>query len=103
MRLFTRLFRKERARTTFTKRPFLAGDYRITSAALLRHDSTSFNCIDRIASQVAMLNFSIYSRSTRQRIQQPPPTTHCCAVLIWKKHRIMSNIPQRYPKISMPI
>lgn len=64
--IFNRFFvkRKKQEQT----RPERAADYRVASAAVTGIDSTTFNCIDRIASQMAMLNFGVYSRRTRQKV-----------------------------------
>lgn len=53
-----------------SKRPQFARDYTTIQAMQTDNNSTAFSCMDRIASEFALLNFGIYDNKSRQRVKK---------------------------------
>lgn len=52
-----------------SKRPAFARDYTTLPVIATNDNSTAFSCLDRIASEFALLNFGIYDQKTRQKVK----------------------------------
>lgn len=68
----TSLFSKKETRhinQQAAKRPQFARDFSALPAIATNDNSTSFSCLDRIASEFAMLNFGVYDVKTKQKIK----------------------------------
>lgn len=53
-------------------KPQIVTDYYNSNTWLQGATGTSFSCLDRIASEFALLNFSIYDVETRQKVKKHP-------------------------------
>ena len=70
MKFFPFLTKKERKiNENAAKRPRFARDYSALPIIQTNNNSTAFSCIDRIASEFALLNFGIYNTKTRQKVK----------------------------------
>lgn len=70
MKFFPFFTKKERKlNENAAKRPRFARDYSALPTIQSNNNSTAFSCIDRIASEFALLNFGIYSTKTRQKVK----------------------------------
>lgn len=70
MKLFS--FRKKENRhinNEASKRPSFARDFTALPQIATNNNATAFSCIDRIASEFALLNFGIYDVKTRQKVK----------------------------------
>ena len=52
-----------------SKRPAFARDFTALPQVATNNNATAFSCIDRIASEFALLNFGIYDVKTRQKVK----------------------------------
>ena len=67
---------KRRANTRAESRPRIARDYTTAPGAFYSAtDSTAFACMDRIANEIAMLNFGVFSSRTKQKVPNHPLLT----------------------------
>lgn len=67
MGIFTRRINKKAQ-----NQPEVVHDFYPSSSFFDKKDGTAFACVDRIASQFAMLNYGIYDAKTKQKIKRHP-------------------------------
>lgn len=63
------IFSKRRINQNASSQPRFMRDYYTNVSPVRGIDGTAFSCIDRIASEFAMLNFAIYRQSDKQRVK----------------------------------
>ena len=64
------LFRRKQHKTT--ARPDFAPEFTHLSGTVTGQDGTSFACMDRIATEFALLNFAVYDAKTRRKVKNHP-------------------------------
>lgn len=67
-----RIFSKRKINKDASSYPKIARDYFSNALTFQGAEGTAFSCIDRIASEFAMLNFGIYNQSDKQRVKKHP-------------------------------
>lgn len=67
-----RIFSKRKINKDASSYPKNARDYFSNALTFQGAEGTAFSCIDRIASEFAMLNFGIYNQSDKQRVKKHP-------------------------------
>lgn len=66
------IFSKRKINKDASSYPKIARDYFSNALTFQGAEGTAFSCIDRIASEFAMLNFGIYNQSDKQRVKKHP-------------------------------
>lgn len=66
------IFSKRKINKDASSYPKIARDYFPNALTFQGAEGTAFSCIDRIASEFAMLNFGIYNQSDKQRVKKHP-------------------------------
>lgn len=66
------IFSKRKINKDASSYPKFARDYFSNALTFRGAEGTAFSCIDRIASEFAMLNFGIYNQSDKQRVKKHP-------------------------------
>ncbi|MCQ2052964.1 MAG: phage portal protein [archaeon] len=66
------IFSKRKINKDASSYPKIARDYCSNALTFQGAEGTAFSCIDRIASEFAMLNFGIYNQSDKQRVKKHP-------------------------------